>query len=103
MVSEANTPSKVIRAQPYPQAQSPAAAISALSPHVRERVQVVQGSHDDIGVVTGAFAGADCVFWLVPPNRHAESVEVYDAEPRTGQPTSFRQWCGEVLRPAVLA
>ena len=50
---------------------------SRLSPHVREHVQVVQGSHDDIGVVTGAFAGADCLFWLVPPNRHAESVEGY--------------------------
>ena len=29
-----------------------------------------------------------------------------NAEPRTRQsttPTSFRQWCGEVLKPAVLA
>ena len=50
---------------------------SCLSPHARERVEVVQGSHDDIDVVTKAFAGADCVFWLVPPNPHAESVEGY--------------------------
>lgn len=50
---------------------------SRLCPHVRERVEVVPGSHDDIGVVTEAFAGADCVFWLVPPNRYAESVEGY--------------------------
>ncbi len=38
---------------------------SRLSPRVRERVEVVQGSHDDLDVVTKAFAGADCVFWLV--------------------------------------
>jgi uncharacterized protein YbjT (DUF2867 family) len=50
---------------------------SRLSPQARERVEVVQGSHDDIDVVTKAFAGADCVFWLVPPNPHAESVEGY--------------------------
>ena len=50
---------------------------SRLSSHVRERVEVVQGSHDDIDVVTRAFAGADCVFWLVPPTRHADSVEGY--------------------------
>jgi uncharacterized protein YbjT (DUF2867 family) len=35
----------------------------------------VEGSHDDIDVVTQAFAGADSVFWLVPPDPHAESVE----------------------------
>ena len=48
---------------------------SRLSPQARERVEVVQGSHGDIDVVTRAFAGADSVFWLVPPDPHAESVE----------------------------
>ncbi|WP_405721519.1 NAD(P)H-binding protein [Streptomyces sp. NBC_01537] len=47
---------------------------SRLSPRIRERVEVVAGSHDDFGVVDEAFAGADCVFWLVPPIHHAESV-----------------------------
>jgi uncharacterized protein YbjT (DUF2867 family) len=50
---------------------------SRLSPRVRERVEVVQGSLTDIDVVADAFAGADCVFWLVPPNPHVESVEDY--------------------------
>ena len=50
---------------------------SRLSPRIRERVEVVQGSHDDIDVVTKAFEGVDCVLWLVPPNPRAESSEGY--------------------------
>jgi uncharacterized protein YbjT (DUF2867 family) len=50
---------------------------SRLAPQTRERVQIVQGSHSDPGVVAEAFAGADSVFWLVPPNPRAESVEGY--------------------------
>jgi len=48
---------------------------SRLSPRTRERVEVVQGSHGDLDVVNQAFAGADSVFWLVPPDPHAESVK----------------------------
>lgn len=46
-----------------------------LSPRLRGRVEVVQGSHADAHVVTKAFAGADSVFWLVPPNPRAESIQ----------------------------
>ena len=49
---------------------------SRLPAHTRERVEVVQGSHGDRDVVTRAFAGADSVFWLVPPDPKAKSVEV---------------------------
>ena len=38
-------------------------------------VEVIQGSHGDIDVLNRAFAGADAVFWVVPPDPHAESVE----------------------------
>ena len=48
---------------------------SRLPAHTRERVEVVQGSHGDLDVVTRAFVGADSVFWLVPPDPHAECVE----------------------------
>jgi len=41
----------------------------------RERVQVIEGSHGDPAVVDAAFAGADAVFWLAPPDPRAESVE----------------------------
>jgi uncharacterized protein YbjT (DUF2867 family) len=42
---------------------------------VRQRIEVHEGSHGDVDVVNQAFADADAVFWLVPPNPHAESVE----------------------------
>jgi uncharacterized protein YbjT (DUF2867 family) len=48
---------------------------SRLRSPLRERVEVVQGSHGDLDVVNRAFVGADAVFWLVPPDPHAKSVE----------------------------
>ena len=48
---------------------------SRLPSYTRKRVEVVQGSHGDIDIVNEAFADADSVFWLVPPDFHAESVE----------------------------
>lgn len=45
-----------------------------LAPHARERVEVVQGSHADPAVLKEACAGADRVFWLVPPTPVADSV-----------------------------
>ncbi len=41
----------------------------------RERLEIVEGSHGDPAVVDSAFAGADAVFWLAPPDPRAESVE----------------------------
>lgn len=35
---------------------------------VRERTEVIEGSHGDAAVVERAFAGAEAVFWLVPPD-----------------------------------
>jgi uncharacterized protein YbjT (DUF2867 family) len=48
---------------------------SRLPAQARERVEVVQGSHGDLEVVDRAFAGVDAVFWLVPPDPRADSVE----------------------------
>ncbi|MFE3796715.1 NAD(P)H-binding protein [Nocardia tengchongensis] len=42
---------------------------------VRARVDIVTGSHGDPGVVDRAFAGADAVFWLVPPDMSAPSLD----------------------------
>lgn len=46
-----------------------------LATGVRERVQVVPGSHGDPAVLDQAFAGADTVFWVVPPDPRATSVD----------------------------
>src|SRR6266446_4236441 len=48
---------------------------SGLPSHVRERVDIVRGSHGDTTVVNQAFAGADSVFWIVPPDPRAQSVD----------------------------
>ncbi|KOV60720.1 NAD(P)H-binding protein [Streptomyces sp. MMG1121] len=42
---------------------------------VRARVDVVTGSHGDAEVVDRAFAGADAVFWLVPGDPRAPSLD----------------------------
>lgn len=48
---------------------------SRLPLHLHEHVEVVRGSHGDRDTVERAFAGADAVFWLIPPAPRAESVE----------------------------
>lgn len=48
---------------------------SRLPQQTRERVEIVRGSHRELDVVEEAFKGADTVFWLVPPDLHATSVE----------------------------
>jgi uncharacterized protein YbjT (DUF2867 family) len=45
-----------------------------LDPRTRDRVEIIQGSLADGDVVAKAFAGADAVFYLVPPNSSAETV-----------------------------
>ncbi|MEU3373149.1 NAD(P)H-binding protein [Streptomyces sp. NPDC006660] len=51
-----------------------------LAPHVRERVEIVEGSHGDPDVIDRACAGAEAVFWLAPgdpvaPSAHAAYVD----------------------------
>ncbi|MGA6205125.1 NAD(P)H-binding protein [Nocardia testacea] len=48
----------------------------ALADSVRDRVEIVRGSHGDPDTVEQAFAGADAVFWLVPPDPAAPSLDV---------------------------
>ncbi|MFJ8105949.1 NAD(P)H-binding protein [Streptomyces sp. NPDC096132] len=50
---------------------------AALAPRVRERVEVVQGSHADPAVLKEACQGADRVFWLVPPTPGADGADGY--------------------------
>lgn len=48
---------------------------SRLAPGVAERVEIVRGSHADPDVAAKAFAGADAIFWLVPADPRAASVD----------------------------
>ena len=48
--------------------------LARLPSQMLKRVEVVQGSHGDINVVTKAFKGVDSVFWLVPPDFRADGV-----------------------------
>lgn len=45
-----------------------------LSPDIRERIEVVQGSHADPDVVDRAFADVDALLWVCPPDPRATSV-----------------------------
>ncbi len=47
---------------------------SKLASEVRERVEVIEGSHSDPDVVNRAFDGADSVFWLVAPNPQTDDI-----------------------------
>jgi uncharacterized protein YbjT (DUF2867 family) len=67
---------------------------SRLSPQARERVEVVEGSHGDPEVVDRAFAGADSVFWLAPPDRGAPTLEAVYAE-------FARPACESIIRHGV--
>jgi uncharacterized protein YbjT (DUF2867 family) len=51
-----------------------------LAPEIRDRVDVVAGSHGDAAVVDRAFAGADGVFWLAPPDPQAETLDAVYAD-----------------------
>jgi uncharacterized protein YbjT (DUF2867 family) len=48
---------------------------SALPADICSRLDVVEGSHSDTVIVDEAFADADAVFWLCPPDPHAPSTE----------------------------
>ncbi len=48
---------------------------SKIPANIRGRVEVIEGSHGDADVVNKAFSGADSVFWLVPPDFKATSLE----------------------------
>ena len=48
---------------------------SGLPSQLRERLDIVRGSHGETTVVNKAFAGADSVFWVVPPDPRAQTVD----------------------------
>ncbi len=60
-----------------------------LPPAVRDRVEIVEGSHGDAAVVDRAFNGAEAVFWVAPPNPSETLDDTY---------TNFTRPAAEVIR-----
>ena len=70
---------------------------------VRERVDVVEGSHGDAAVVDRALNGAEAVFWLVAPNPAAETLEQsYVAFTRPAAEAIRRHGVARVVAVSVL-
>ena len=69
---------------------------------VRNRVEVIEGSHGDATVVDRAFEGADAVFWLCPPTPSAtpEAATVDFARP--GAEAMRRHGIGRIVAATTL-
>lgn len=69
----------------YPDVRVIARDANRIDAEDRKRLKVFEGSHGDHDVVARATEGADAVFWLVPPNPKASSVdEAYSGFTRPG-------------------
>lgn len=65
---------------------------------VRERAEIIEGSHDDPAVLDKALPGAGALFWLVPPNPRApRAAEHYLAFARAGAAAIARHEVGHVV------
>jgi uncharacterized protein YbjT (DUF2867 family) len=74
-----------------------------LPSQVLDRVDVVPGSHRDHAVVTRAFAGAETVFWLVPPDYRTHDVDAsYVDFTRPAAEALSRQGVRRVVAVSVL-
>ncbi|MFI9503859.1 NAD(P)H-binding protein [Nocardia sp. NPDC052566] len=70
---------------------------------VRDRVEVVAGSHGDAEVVERACTGADAVFWLAPPNPTAPSLDaVYSGFARAAAKAFTAHGIGHVVGVSAL-
>ncbi len=70
---------------------------------VRDRAEVIQGSHGDPEAVTRAFKGADALFWLKPGIRDAASVhEAYVGFTRPAAEAIRSQGVGRVVDVSAL-
>lgn len=69
---------------------------------LRERVEVVTGSHGDADVVDRAFEGADAVFWLVPPDSSRTPEEAYSGFSRPAAKALATRGVGHVVGVSAL-
>ncbi|YCK38386.1 NAD(P)H-binding protein [Actinomadura sp. ATCC 39365] len=69
---------------------------------VRGRVEVVTGSHGDAATVERAFAGADAVFWLVPPDASVTPEEGFSGFTRPAARAFAASGVGHVVGVSAL-
>ncbi|MEU5263085.1 NAD(P)H-binding protein [Amycolatopsis sp. NPDC021455] len=69
---------------------------------VRGRVEVVTGSHGDAATVERAFAGADAVFWLVPPDGSLTPEAAYSGFTRPAARAFAAHGVGHVVGVSAL-
>ncbi|MEU4747009.1 NAD(P)H-binding protein, partial [Actinosynnema sp. NPDC023658] len=69
---------------------------------VRGQVEVVTGSHGDAPTVDRAFAGADAVFWLVPPDASVTPDEAYTGFTRPAARAFAAHGVGHVVGVSAL-
>ncbi|MGZ9928848.1 NAD(P)H-binding protein [Streptomyces sp. NC-S4] len=69
---------------------------------VRGAVEVVTGSHGDAATVERAFAGADAVFWLVPPDASLTPEEAYSGFTRPAARAFAAHGVGRVVGVSAL-
>ncbi len=76
---------------------------ASIVPTLRERIEVVEGSHGDADVIDRALVGADALFWLPPPNfRAARLEEVYQDFTRPACEAIVRHSVGRVVSISAL-
>lgn len=69
-----------------------------LAPAVRDRVEIVEGSHGEPATLDRALPGVDALFWLVPPNPQASSARVHYLDfARAGAVAVARHGVGHVV------
>ena len=74
-----------------------------LAPEVRERVEVVQGSHSESETLEKALTGAEAAFWLVPADPHWQNVrDGYVDFARPGVEAFKRHGVGRVVGISAL-
>ncbi|GAB3889317.1 NAD(P)H-binding protein [Kibdelosporangium lantanae] len=69
---------------------------------VRERVEVITGSHGDPATVDRALTGADAVFWLVPPDGSRTPEEAYSGFTRPAARAFAAHGVGHVVGVSAL-
>lgn len=68
----------------------------------RGRVEVITGSHADAEVLDQAFAGADAVFWLVPPDSSLTPYDSYSGFSRPAVKALAAHGVGHVVGVSAL-